>query len=102
MNNDQGDRHLVTPLLLPNGAIESLTEPDEDERAGEWSRADSIARAVETRIQPLSRAHRDSIRAASLDQEAARFKARADSIRARAQARDTATSNPPALPPKPL
>jgi hypothetical protein len=102
MNDDQGDRHLVTPLLLPNGAIESFSETDAEGRPGEWSRADSIARAVESRIQPLSRAHRDSIRAASLDREAARFKARADSIRARAQARDSGASNPPALPPKPL
>ena len=100
LNNDEGDRHLVTPLLLPNGAIESLMKEDEDR--GDWSRADSIAHAVETRIEPLSRAHRDSVRAATLDKEAARIKARADSIRARAQARDSAAMNPQAGPPKPL
>ena len=96
-----GERHLVRPLLLPVEVVQDMMDQDDDEDAGS-SWADSVAQAVETRVRPLSRAHRDSIRAAELDERAATYKARADSLRGQAKPNVPNEANPPAQPPKPL
>lgn len=93
-------RVLSLPLLLPDDAVRKFQRQGGPETGP--GLADSIAAEVTGRVRPLSRAYRDSIRAAELDRQSERYKARADSIRARSIQPAPATPATPANPPKPL
>ena len=99
LNDPNSDRMLGTPLLLPESVVQDLQQSRGHREA---SLADSLAGEVQNRVRPISRAYRDSVRAADLDRESERIKARADSIRARAKERAQTAPDSPNLPPKPL
>lgn len=81
LRTDDGNRVVVTPLMLPPAAVEQIRR--EGGHAATVDVADSIQAEVEHRIRVVARTYRDSIRAADLDRQAARAKFKADSIRAR-------------------
>jgi hypothetical protein len=92
LNSDDSDRTLVIPLLLPLDAIADIQNHRSNDMEGVPGLSDSIASAVQTRVQQQRMTYRDSIRVAEAERVAAKYQHRADSIRAKLSA-------PPATPP---
>lgn len=91
-----GSRVLVLPLLLPPDAVAGIQRGGGDPAAADL--ADSVAAEVQSRVKVQSRAYRDSVRAEDADQNAARYKRRADSLRAAA----AGSSVPAPVAPRPV
>ena len=90
LTDSHNDRTLLIPLLLPESAIRDIQNQHANNLGA--SLGDSIAAEVAGRIRVQPRAYRDSLEADRLDRRSEQYKARADSIRARAIV-------PPANPP---
>ena len=100
LNAPNTDRTLGKTLLLSDAAVRQFQRDRGSPE--EQSLADSIAAEVNERVRPLSRAYRDSIRADELERQSERYKARAESLRARSAPPVKPPAASPANPPKPL
>lgn len=100
LNDPNNDRTLGKTLLLSDAAVAGFQRHGRD--ADERSLADSIAAEVNDRVRPMSRAYRDSIRADELERQGDRYKARAESLRARSAQPIKPPAATPANPAKPL
>lgn len=87
LRTHDGMRTVVQPLLLPPSAVADIQN---QAATSGLPVSDSVVEAMETRVRNESQAYRDSVKAADLDsraaranETAARYKQRADSIRAR-------------------
>lgn len=85
---DGDNRQLITPLYLPEQAIQNIRNHASNEVGAGF--ADSLADAVRSQIEPQAKTYADSIRADRLDRAASRMtksaedlKAQADSLRSR-------------------
>lgn len=86
LRTNDGMRTLVLPLLLPPGAVADIQNHGANTGLPV---SDSAAAALESRVKADAEAYRDSVKAAELDnraakanETAARYKQRADSLRA--------------------
>ncbi len=86
LRTGDGMRTLVLPLLLPPGAVADIQNQG---ASSGLPVSDSAAAEIQSRVRTESQAYRDSVKAAELDNRAAkanetatRYKQRADSLRA--------------------
>jgi hypothetical protein len=83
LRQDSNTRTLVLPLLLPDAVVREFQRKGSDPVGGNL--ADSIALEVKGRVRIQARAYSDSVKAAELDRAAARYRQRADSLRAKSK-----------------
>lgn len=102
LRTDDGMRTLVLPLLLPPSAVSDIQN---QVNSNGLPVSDSAAAEIQSRVKAESQNYRDSVKAADLDERAAkanetatRYKQRADSLRHRTPA----PAVPPAVAPKPV
>ncbi len=82
LRSDGSTTSITQPLMLPDSVVLEFLK--EHNPSSGTSFGDSIAEGMRASVRVQTRAYRDSVKAASLEERAKRMQAEADSIRARA------------------